>query len=217
MACQVIFRLCPAAGTLTSKLQLQHELQGLDTSKRCFAAESDALFARELQTRIAAAEASAKPPRGSACQSQLAPRRHQSKWQRQHINHGRMTKLAVAAAAGAFVLGLAKQQVEPPVPESAVLQAQLCPEAILQQQAQQAFACPELHPGSLQICIQWLEDRKSLLKAEQSALRLLPPISYQPLREKEICNDLQSTDIIMSAVLATLKQEEMKGPKTCQH
>ncbi|KAL0028069.1 hypothetical protein WJX77_004585 [Trebouxia sp. C0004] len=205
MACQVIFRLCPAAGTLTSKLQLQHELQGLDTSKRCFAAESDALFARELQTRIAAAEASAKPPRGSACQSQLAPRRHQSKWQRQHINHGRMTKLAVAAAAGAFVLGLAKQQ------------AQLCPEAILQQQAQQAFACPELHPGSLQICIQWLEDRKSLLKAEQSALRLLPPISYQPLREKEICNDLQSTDIIMSAVLATLKQEEMKGPKTCQH
>ncbi len=48
--------------------------------------------------------------------------RHQSKWQRQHINHGRMTKLAVAAAAGAFVLGLAKQQVQPSAPEPAVLQ-----------------------------------------------------------------------------------------------
>ncbi len=33
-----------------------------------------------------------------------------------------MTKLAAAAAAGAFVLGLAKQQVQPPVPEPAVLQ-----------------------------------------------------------------------------------------------
>ena len=55
-ACQVVtFRL---AGTLTSRLQLRHELQGLDTSKRCFAAESDALFARELQTRIAALEVS---------------------------------------------------------------------------------------------------------------------------------------------------------------
>jgi len=34
---------------------------------------------------------------------------------------------------------------------------------------------------------------------------------------QEICNDLQSTDIIMSAILATLKQEEMKGSKACQH
>lgn len=33
-----------------------------------------------------------------------------------------MTKLAVAAAAGAFLLGLAKQQVQPSVPEPAVLQ-----------------------------------------------------------------------------------------------
>ena len=33
-----------------------------------------------------------------------------------------MTKLAVAAAAGAFVLGLAKQQVQPSAPETAVLQ-----------------------------------------------------------------------------------------------
>ncbi|KAL0053194.1 hypothetical protein WJX82_002272 [Trebouxia sp. C0006] len=216
MACQIIFRLCPAAGTLT-QLQLRHELQCLDTSKRCFAAESNAHFARELQARIAAAEASAKPRRGSACQSQLAPRRHQSNWQRQHLDYGRMTKLAVAAAAGAFVLGLAKQQVQPSAPETAVLQTQLCPEAILQQQVQQAFACPELNPGSLQICIQWLEDRKSLLKAEQSALQLLPPTSYQLLREKEIYTDLQSTDILMSAIVATLKQEHMKGSKACQH
>ncbi|KAA6421462.1 MAG: hypothetical protein FRX49_08406 [Trebouxia sp. A1-2] len=128
-----------------------------------------------------------------------------------------MTKLAVAAAAGALVLGLAKQQVQPSVPEPAVLQAHLCPEAMLQQQLHQAFACPELYPGSLQICIQWLEDRKSLLKAEQSALHLLPPTSYQLLREKEIFTDLRSTDIIMSAILATLKQEEMKGSKACQH
>lgn len=215
MASQIIFRLCPAAGTLTSKLR--HELQALGTPKRSFAAESDAHFARELQTRIAAAEASVKSTRGFACQSQLAPRRHQSKWQRQHINHGRMTKLAVAAAAGAFVLGLAKQQVQPSVPEPAVPQAQLCPEAILQQQVQQAFACPELNSGSLQICIQWLEDRKSLLKAEQSALQLLPPTSYQLLREKEIYADLQSTDIIMSAILTTLKQEDIQDSKACQH
>lgn len=64
------------------------------------------------------------------------------------------------------------------------MQAQLCPEAIRQEQVQQAFACPELNSGSLQICIQWLEDRKSLLKAEQSALQLLPPTTYQLLREK---------------------------------
>lgn len=217
MACQIIFRLCPAAGAFTSKLQLRHELQGLDTSKRCFAAESDAHFARELQTRIVAAEASAKSPRGSACLSQLAPQRHQSKWQRQHISQGRMTKLAVAAAAGALVLGFARQQVQPSAPEPAVPQAQLYPEAILQQQVQQAFACPELHPGSLQICIQWLERRKSLLKTEQSALHLLPPTSHHLLREKEIYNDLQSTDIIMSAILATLKQEEVKVSEACQH
>ena len=48
----VILRL---AGTLI-QLQLRHELQCLDTSKRCFAAESNAHFARELQARIAAAE-----------------------------------------------------------------------------------------------------------------------------------------------------------------
>jgi len=34
---------------------------------------------------------------------------------------------------------------------------------------------------------------------------------------QEIYTDLQSTDIIMSAILATLKQKETKAPKACQH
>jgi len=34
---------------------------------------------------------------------------------------------------------------------------------------------------------------------------------------QEIYTDLQSTDILMSAIVATLKQEHMKGSKACQH
>lgn len=65
-----------------------------------------------------------------------------------------------------------------------ILQAALYPSAALQQQVQEDFACPPLHPGSLKICIQWLEDRRRLLEAEQTALRLLPPTDNRPLREK---------------------------------
>lgn len=207
MACPPILRLCPAAGTLTLKFHLQQELPGQDALRRTFSAESDAVFARELQRRIAVAEASPRVPSNSVRQN--TTRRQQQAWQTHQGGHSKLKNIIAAAAIGILVLGLIRQHRRP-----APQQALLNPEGVLQHQVQQSFACPELRPGALKVCIQWLEGRRLLLEAEQTALQSLPPMSYQRLREKEIQSDLQSTGVIMSALMATLKQEERRHSKS---
>ena len=47
---------------------------------------------------------------------------------------------------------------------------------------QAAVDLPELQPGDLHVCIRWLEDRRALLEAEQTAIHALPPVTNQTQR-----------------------------------